>query len=159
MIHNDSELFETLTLEATAAGLNRRMVQNKRPEYRKAFSNFNITKVAKFSASKVNQLLKPSSKIIKNRAKIEAVVNNAKMILKIKKEFGSFDKYIWGFVKGKKLTYAKKKNRTVSESLSKDLKAWGFKFTGPSACYVFIHSVGMVDIPAGTIRKKATELP
>ena len=158
-IHNDSQLFEELTLETTAAGLNRKMVQDKRKEYRKAFKNFNIKKVANFSSKDINKLLKPESKIIRNKAKINSVVNNAQKILEVKKEFGSFDKYIWSFVKGKKLTYAKKQNRDVANEMSKSLKEKGFKFTGPSSCYIFLHSTGMVHIPKGTVRKKATELP
>jgi len=133
-------------LEGTAAGLNRKMIQNKKESYRKAFLKFNIQKISKFDSRDVDRLMNGDTGIIRNQRKIEAVINNAVKILEIKKEFGSFDKYMWSFVKGKKLPFHSKESLRVAENMSETLKKRGFKFTGPAACHTFMHVVGMVKI-------------
>jgi len=132
-LHDDKKLFEFLTLEGAQAGLSWQTILNKRPAYRKAFANFDPKKVAKFTKRDVSRLLKDES-IVRNRLKIEATINNAQRFLEIQREFGSFDKYIWGFVEGKPTKNKLKQlshipaTTKVSDELSYDLKKRGFKF-------------------------------
>lgn len=141
-IHDDRLLFETLNLEGAQAGLSWLTILKKRPAYRKAFDNFNAKKIAQYNAAKKKELLNNEG-IVRNRLKIDAVITNAKAFLEIQDECGSFDNYIWGFVKGKP---AKKQNALViSEQMSKDLKKRGFKFVGGSICYAFMQAAGLVN--------------
>jgi len=134
-VHDDRLQFEFLTLESAQAGLSWSTILNKREGYRKAFAGFDPVKVAKFSAAKIEALLKDPG-IVRNRLKVKAAVNNAKLFLEIQKEFGSFSKYIWGFVGGKpKVNRWKKLSQLPalskeSDALSADLKRRGFKFVG-----------------------------
>jgi DNA-3-methyladenine glycosylase I len=149
-LHNDRKLFEYIILDAFQAGLSWNTIINKRKNFKKAFDNFDAYKIAKYDAKKINKLLNDVG-IIRNKMKINATVQNAKAFLKLKKEFGSFDKYIWSFTKGKtidnKLTDLK--NMPVkskeSDEMSKDLKERGFSFVGSTICYAFMQAAGMVN--------------
>lgn len=149
-LHDDQKLFEFLVLESFQAGLSWLTVLRKRDNFRKAFANFDAKKVAKFDAEKVKQLLGDAG-IIRNRLKIEAAINNAACFLKIQKEFGSFDKYVWGFVGGKPIINSLKSLKDIpaktalSDEMSKDMGKRGFKFRGSTICYAFMQAVGMVD--------------
>jgi DNA-3-methyladenine glycosylase I len=149
-VHNDSRLFEFLILEGAQAGLSWITILRKRENYRKAFDNFDPVKIAVYSNKKVELLLKNEG-IIRNKLKVNAAVQNAKLFLKVQKEFGSFDKYIWQFVNGKpkinKWKSLKEVPATTIESdlMSKDLKKRGFKFAGSTICYAFMQAVGMVN--------------
>ena len=148
--HDDQKLFEFLVLEGAQAGLSWTTILNRREGYRKAFSDFDAKKVAKYSEKRIEKLLQDES-IIRNKLKINSAVNNAKQFLKIQKEFGSFDKYLWGFVNGKPIKNNFKKytdlpaQTEISEKLSKDLKKRGFNFVGPTICYALMQAVGMVN--------------
>jgi len=149
-LHDDKKLFEFLVLESFQAGLSWYTVLKKRDNFRKAFANFDANKIAKFDQKKVESLMQDAG-IIRNRLKIEAAINNAKFFLQIKKEFGSFDKYIWGFVEGKPIVNKRKGMSDVpaktplSDAMSKDMGKRGFKFRGSTICYAFMQAVGMVD--------------
>jgi len=148
--HNDRKIFEFLVLESAQAGLNWRMILKKRENYKKAFANFEPDKVAKFGSREIKSLLSNSG-IVRNRLKIEAAINNAKMFLETQKEFRSFSKYMWSFVKNKPIRH---KIKTLSdypikikeaEIWAADLKKRGFKFFGPTICYAHMQAVGMVN--------------
>jgi DNA-3-methyladenine glycosylase I len=149
-VHDDRLLFEFLTLEGAQAGLNWMMIMRRREGYRAAFDNFVITKVAAYDDRKVEELLK-DPRIVRNRRKIESAVSNAMAIIEIKKEFGSFDSYLWAFVKGKPIRGGWKSLKEMpsvsaeSKKLSADLLKRGFKFVGPTICYSFMQAVGMVN--------------
>ena len=148
--HNDQKLFEFLILEGAQAGLSWTTILKRRDGYRKAFSNFDAQKVSQYSQKHVQKLLKDES-IIRNKLKINAAINNAKQFLKIQQEFGSFDKYLWGFVNHKPIKNKFKKlsdlpaSTEISEKLSKDLKKRGFTFVGPTICYALMQAIGMVN--------------
>ena len=148
--HDDQKLFEFLVLEGAQAGLSWTTILNRREGYRKAFSDFDAKKVAKYSEKRIEKLLQDES-IIRNKLKINSAVNNAKQFLKVQKEFGSFDKYLWGFVNGKPIKNNFKKytdlpaQTEISEKLSKDLKKRGFNFVGPTICYALMQAIGMVN--------------
>lgn len=149
-IHNDNMLFEFLILEGAQAGLSWLTVLKKRDSYRKAYDNFDPHKVSQYDESKQQDLLNNPG-IIRNRLKISASIINAKLFLEIQKEFGSFDNYIWGFVKGKTIKNSWKSLSEIptktkeSDAMSKDLKKRGFKFVGSTICYAFMQAVGMVN--------------
>lgn len=149
-IHNDLRLFEFLTLEAAQAGLSWYTVLRKRDNYRIAFDLFNPEKVARYEEKKVKELL-ANPGIIRNRAKIHAAINNARMFLKIREEFGSFNAYIWRFVNGKPIVNNLLKledypaTSRESDAMSKDLRQRGFKFVGPTVCYAHMQATGMVN--------------
>ena len=149
-LHDDRKLFEFLILEGAQAGLSWETILKRRSGYRKAFSNFNPAKVARYDAKKRQSLMNDTG-IIRNRLKIKAAINNAKAFLQIQKEFGSFDKYVWKFVGGKPI---KNKIKSMSEipavtkeaeELSKDLKQRGFSFVGPTIMYAHMQATGMVN--------------
>jgi DNA-3-methyladenine glycosylase I len=142
-VHNDRLLFEMLNLEGAQAGLSWLIILRKRPTYKKAFDNFDAKKIIKYTAAKKAQLLKNDG-IVKNRLKINAVIENAKTYLAVRKEFGSFDKYIWSFTAGKTVKDKKEAVR-ISEEMSKALKKRGFRFVGPTIIYAFMQAVGMVN--------------
>jgi len=148
--HDDTKLFEFLILEGAQAGLSWTTILKRRDGYREAFSNFNVLKVSKYDKRNVEKLLKDES-IVRNRLKIHSAINNAKQFLKIQEEYGSFDKYLWGFVdniqiKNKFKTLSDLPASTeISEKLSKDLKIRGFNFVGPTICYALMQAVGMVN--------------
>ncbi len=149
-IHNDRKLFEMLILESAQAGLSWSTILKRRKTYKKAFDNFNAKKISKYNNKDFERLLNDGG-IIRNRLKIKSTIQNAKFFLEIQKEFGSFDKYIWGFVnhkpiinKFKKLKYLPA-NTKESDAMSKDLKKRGFGFVGTTICYAFMQAVGMVN--------------
>ena len=149
-VHDDRLLFEFLILEGAQAGLSWTTILKKRDHYRKAYDNFDPAKVAKYSEAKKKKLLQNEG-IVRNRLKVEASVTNAKAFLKLQKEFGSFDKYIWGFVGNKTIQNNWKSMQEIpattkeSDAMSKDLKKCGFKFVGPTICYAFMQAVGLVN--------------
>jgi DNA-3-methyladenine glycosylase I len=149
-LHNDRKLFEFIILDAFQAGLSWNTIINKRKNFKKAFDNFDATKIAKYDKKKINELLNNAG-IIRNKMKINATVQNAKVFLKVKKEFGTFDKYIWSFIQGKtidnKLTDLKKMpvKSKESDEMSMDLKKRGFSFVGSTICYAFMQAAGMVN--------------
>ena len=149
-VHDDRRLFEFLILEGAQAGLSWTTILNKRENYREAFDNFIPEKIAQYTERDVKQLL-ANSGIVRNRLKILAAINNAKKFLEVRKEFGSFDKYIWQFVNYKTIKNAfrtlKQLPAQTSESgaMTRDLKKRGFKFVGATICYAFMQAVGMVN--------------
>ena len=149
-VHDDQKLFEMLILEGAQAGLSWITVLKKRENYRKAFDNFDVIKITKYSQKKIEKLLENPG-IIRNRLKVNAAITNAKEFLKVQKEFGSFDKYIWQFVDHKPIInkFNSMKdlpaNTEISDLMSKDLKKRGFKFVGSTICYAFMQATGMVN--------------
>jgi DNA-3-methyladenine glycosylase I len=149
-VHDDNKLFEFLILESFQAGLSWLTILRKRENFRKAFAGFDPKKVAKFDARKKKQLLNDAG-IIRNRLKIEAAINNAKCFLKIQKEFGSFDNYVWNFVADKPIVNHYKEMKEIppktkiSDAMSEDMGKYGFKFRGSTICYAFMQAVGMVN--------------
>ncbi|MEO7426255.1 MAG: DNA-3-methyladenine glycosylase I [Fibrobacteria bacterium] len=149
-VHDDTLIFEFLTLEAAQAGLSWYTVLRKRENYRAAFAGFDPAKVARFNAAKVEKLMDDAG-IIRNRLKILAAINNAKRFLEVQKEFGTFDAYIWGFTGGKTVNnkvrgkgdYAS--TSPESDALSKDLQKRGFKFVGSTIIYAHMQATGMVN--------------
>jgi len=148
--HDDQKLFEFLILEGAQAGLSWVTILKRREGYRKAFSNFDAKKIAKYNQKQIDKLLKDES-IIRNRLKIASAVNNAKQFLNVQQEFGTFDKYIWSFVNHKPIKNKFKKLSDIpaftliSEKMSKDLKKRGFNFVGPTICYALMQAIGMVN--------------
>ncbi len=149
-IHDDRSLFEFLVLEGAQAGLSWETILRKRESYRAAFDNFDAAAIADYDQRKVGELLANQS-IIRNRLKIEAAVRNAKTLLAVQKEFGSFNEYVWKFVGGRPIQNRWRSARDVpaqtaeSIALSKDLGRRGFKFVGPTISYAFMQAVGMVN--------------
>jgi DNA-3-methyladenine glycosylase I len=149
-VHDDRLLFEFLILEGAQAGLSWETILNKRDGYRAAFDLFDAALVAKYGQKKRTSLL-ANAGIVRNRLKIESAIQNAKMFLAVQDEFGSFDKYIWGFVGHEPKQNAFKSFKEVpaktpeSDAMSKDLKRRGFKFVGSTICYAFMQAVGMVN--------------
>ena len=148
--HDDTKLFEFLILEGAQAGLSWITILKRRDGYRKAFSDFDALKVSKYTQKRVEKLLQDES-IIRNKLKVNSAINNAKAFLKVQVEFGSFDKYLWGFVNHKPIKNKFKKLSDIpafteiSEKLSKDLKKRGFNFVGPTICYALMQAIGMVN--------------
>lgn len=149
-VHDDRVLFEFLTLEGAQAGLSWETILKKREAYRDAFLDFDPARVARFTPARVERLLQNAG-IVRNRLKIESTVGNARAFLAVQQEFGSFDAYVWGFVKG-----APRDNRwralevipartADSDALSRDLLRRGFKFVGSTICYAFMQAVGLVN--------------
>ena len=149
-LHNDRKLFEFLILEGFQAGLSWRTILYKRENFRKAFDNFDFNKVAKYDRRKINSLLKDEG-IIRNKLKIKGAITNAKAFLQIRKELGTFDKYIWSFVNGKPIHNKFKSLKELpartklSDKISDDLKKRGFKFVGPTIVYAHMQATGMVN--------------
>jgi DNA-3-methyladenine glycosylase I len=149
-LHDDRKLFEFLILDGMQAGLSWITILKKRENFRRAFDNFDAKKIVKYDAKKINELLSDKG-IIRNKLKINSVIENAKAYLKLKEEFGSFDEYLWNFVGGKPIINTWKTIKEVpaetdeSRKMSKDLKKRGFKFVGPTICYAFMQAAGMVN--------------
>ena len=148
--HEDRRLFEFLILEGAQAGLSWETILRRRAGYRKAFADFDPAKVARFNSAKVERLMQDES-IIRNRAKIESTIRNAKAFLSIQSEFGSFDAYVWKFVGGEpkvnRWTTTKQAPASSKESdaLSKDLRRRGFNFVGSTICYAYMQAMGLVN--------------
>ena len=150
-VHDDRLIFEFLVLEGAQAGLSWRTILNKRENFRKAFDNFDPVKVAAYTDKDRNRLLNDSG-IVRNRAKIDATINNARRFLEVQKEYVIFDRYIWQFTGYKTLrrpgpvTLENMPTQTPeSEAMSRDLKSRGFRFVGPTICYSHMQAVGMVN--------------
>jgi DNA-3-methyladenine glycosylase I len=149
-LHDDRGLFELLILEGAQAGLSWDTVLMKRARYREVFDGFDVEKVARYDKEKERELLRDAG-IIRNRLKISSTISNAQAFLQVRKEFGSFDKYIWQFVGGKPKQNAWKTHRRLpaktleSDAMSKDLKKRGFRFVGSTICYAFMQATGMVN--------------
>ncbi len=148
--HDDARLFEKITLEGAQAGLSWSTILRKREGYRKAFSGFDPAKVARFTPAKVDRLLLDPG-IIRNRAKIESTVNNARAVRAVVKEHGSLDAYLWAFVDGTTIVNRHRTPKSlpaqtpISVAMSKDMKKRGFRFVGPTTMYALMQSVGMVN--------------
>ena len=149
-VHDDQRLFEFLILEGAQAGLSWETILKKRENYRRAFDGFNQTKIARYDSKKVRALMNDAG-IVRNRLKITATISNARAFLAVQHEFGTFDRYIWGFAPPKAKTNSSRQRpanltRTPqSDAMSKDLKKRGFRFVGTTICYAFMQAVGMVD--------------
>jgi len=149
-VHDDRTLFEFLILEGAQAGLSWSTILKKRDNYRAAYDDFAAATIAKYDMRRKQKLLQNEG-IVRNRAKVEASVINARAYLAVQNEFGAFDAYIWRFVDGKPRTNAWKSLRDIpahtpeSDAMSKDLKRRGFKFVGTTICYAFMQAVGMVN--------------
>jgi DNA-3-methyladenine glycosylase I len=149
-LHDDRQLFELLCLEGAQAGLSWYTVLRKREHYRKVFDDFDAEKMARYTPARMEKLLQDPG-IIRNRLKVQAFVTNARAYLAVQKEFGSFDRYIWQFVGGKRVVNTVSSlsevpaKTTQSDAMSKDLLKRGFKFVGSTICYAFMQASGMVD--------------
>ena len=149
-LHNDRKLFEFLVLEGMQAGLSWRIILNKRQDFRKAFDNFQVEQIANYDIVKINELC-TNPFIIRNKKKIEATISNANEFVKIQKEFGSFDTYIWNFVRYKPIQNSWKTYKDVpstsqeSDLICKDLRNRGFRFVGSKICYSMMQAIGMVN--------------
>ena len=149
-VYDDDTLFEFLILETFQAGLSWITVLRKRENFRKAFDKFDYKKIANYKQDKIEALLQDEG-IIRNKLKVNATVTNAKAFMEIQEEFGSFSKYIWGFVDGKpiknSITNYKEApgNTSLSDAISKDLKKRGFKFVGTTVIYAHMQATGMVN--------------
>lgn len=155
--HDDRTLFEFLILEGMQAGLSWDTILRKREHFRKAFAGFDPRRVARFGPAAVRRLMADAG-IIRNRAKIDAAIGNARAFRRVQAEFGTFDRYIWGFVGGQPLRRQRRLREipaqtAISAAMSKDLVRRGFRFVGPTICYAFMQAVGMVnDHTAGCFR-------
>jgi DNA-3-methyladenine glycosylase I len=149
-VYDDDTLFEFLILETFQAGLSWITILRKRENFRKAFDDFDYKKIAKYNQEKIDSLLQDAG-IIRNKLKVNATITNAQSFMKIQEEFGSFSKYIWGFVDGKPIKNKFKSlnempaNTSISDALSKDLKKRGFKFVGSTVVYAHMQATGMVN--------------
>jgi DNA-3-methyladenine glycosylase I len=149
-VHDDRKLFEFLVLDAAQAGLSWRTVLLKRENYRKAFDNFEAEKVARYTDKRLAKLLQDPG-IVRNRLKVRSAVINARAFLQVRDEFGSFDRYIWGFVGGKPLVTGLQSLQQIratskeSDAMSKDMKHRGFTFCGSTICYAFMQAAGLVN--------------
>ncbi len=149
-VFDDRLLFEMLILEGAQAGLSWSTILNKRKNYKKAFDDFDVQKVAKYDDKKIAELLQDEG-IVRNKLKVNSAVKNAKVFIEIQKEFGSFSEYIWGFVNGKPIKNNFKDiaeipaKTELSNTISKDLKKRGMSFVGSTIIYAFMQAIGMVN--------------
>jgi DNA-3-methyladenine glycosylase I len=149
-VHDDRLFFEFLTLEGAQAGLSWQTILNKRDAYREVFAGFDPERVARFDRRRIEKLM-TNPAIVRNRLKIESTVSNAKAVLDVQREFGSFDRYLWALVGGKPALNKRRRSRPVpastpvSDALSKALKQRGFRFVGSTICYAFMQATGMVN--------------
>jgi DNA-3-methyladenine glycosylase I len=149
-VHDDRHFFEHIVLEGAQAGLSWITILKRRENYRKAFDNFDVKKVAGYDEEKIEELILDAG-VIRNRLKIKSAIKNAKVFMAIQKEFGSFDKYFWGFTDGKVIDNKIKTMKDIpatselSDTISKDLKKRGMSFIGSTIIYAMMQSVGMVN--------------
>jgi DNA-3-methyladenine glycosylase I len=149
-VHEDPVHFEFLVLEGAQAGLSWSTILKRRAGYRKAFAGFDVAKVARFTPARVEKLLADPG-IIRNRAKVEATVRNARAFLAVQEEFGSFDAYVWGFVGGRPIVNSWRRMGQLpavspeSDALSKDLRRRGFGFVGPTIVYAHLQAAGLIN--------------
>ena len=150
VVHDDKKHFEFLLLDCFQAGLSWRTILHKRENFKKAFDGFDAGKIAKYGPEKFNSLMSDAG-IIRNKAKINATILNAKQFLQTQKEFGTFDKYIWQFTKGKSIHNKWNSLKELparseeSDAMSKDLVKRGFKFVGTKICYSYMQAAGMIN--------------
>lgn len=145
VVHDDRLLFEMLNLEGAQAGLSWLTVLKKRASYKETFDDFDATTIARYDESKRTELMNNAG-IVRNRLKINAVIENAKTYLRVQTEYDSFDTYIWQFVNNKSFTHAQQAEAvSTSEHMSKQMKKHGFKFVGPTICYAFMQATGMIN--------------
>ncbi len=149
-VHDDRVLFEFLILEGAQAGLSWETILKKRDAYREAFAGFDPARVARFTPARVARLLQDSG-IVRNRLKITSTLSNARAFLGVQREFGSFDRYLWGRLGGKPQINRRRSYKDIpsstpaSDALSRDLKARGFRFVGSTICYAYMQAVGVVN--------------
>lgn len=149
-VHDDTKLFEFLTLESMQAGLSWSTILNKRASIAEAFDQFDYHKIATYTEEKIELLLQDSG-IIRNKLKVQAAVNNAQVFLAIQQEYGSFNQFIWSYVNHQPIKNKWTKledipaSTPLSDQISKDLKKQGFKFLGPTTVYTFMQAIGMID--------------
>lgn len=149
-VHDDRRLFEFLTLEGAQAGLSWSTILAKRENYRRAFARFDPGKVARFGARDAKRLMGDAG-IVRNRLKIESTIGNARAFLAVRREFGTFERYLWAFVKGRPLQNRRRSMKDVpgrtdlSDAISKDLKRRGFRFVGSTIVYALMQAVGLVN--------------
>lgn len=149
-LHDDTSLFELLVLEGAQAGLSWETILRKRARYRELFAGFDPQKVARFTPARVERILRDPG-IVRNRAKIESAVGNARALLRVRAEFGSFDAYVWQFVGGKPIVNRLRRGDKIpaatreSTAMSDDLRRRGFRFVGPTICYAFMQAAGLVN--------------
>jgi len=149
-VYDDNKQFEFLVLESAQAGLSWLTILKRRDNYRKAYDNFDPVKVASYNEKKISQLLN-NEEIIRNKLKINASINNARLFLDIQEEYGSFSDYLWGFVNNKQVVNSWKElseipaNTELSDSITKDLKGRGFKFMGSTIMYAHLQAAGIVN--------------
>lgn len=149
-VHDDDKHFEFIVLDTFQAGLSWRTILHKRENFRKAFDQFNYTKIAKYNETKIQKLLQNEG-IIRNQLKIRATVTNAQAFIRIREEFGTFDQYVWGFVNHKTINHKRKTHQDIqatsaeSDAMSKDMYKRGFKFVGSTILYAYMQAAGMVN--------------
>ncbi len=149
-LHDDQRLFEFIVLDGAQAGLSWDTILAKRERYREVFDHFDPARVAKYTAKKIESLMSDAG-IVRNRLKITSAIDNARAFLAVQAEFGTFDSYIWSFVKGKPKVNKWKSMSDIpartaeADAMSKDLKKRGFRFVGPTICYAFMQAAGMVN--------------
>ncbi len=149
-LHDDRALFELLQLEGAQAGLSWETVLRKRERYRELFARFDPAAVSRITPARVERILRDPG-IIRNRAKVESTVTNARALLKVREEFGTFDRYVWQFVDGKPIVNRRRRGQRLpsstkrSEAMSADLRRRGFRFVGPTICYAFMQAAGLVN--------------
>jgi DNA-3-methyladenine glycosylase I len=149
-VHDDQKLFEFFVLDAFQAGLSWKTILHKRENFRRAFDNFDVSKIALYNEEKIQELIVDAS-IIRNNGKIRSTVRNAQLFLDVQQEFGSFDAYIWQFTNFRTIENNFEKNSDIpaktpeSDAMSKDLIKRGFKFVGSTICYAFMQAAGMVN--------------
>lgn len=142
--YDDKDLFELLILESFQAGLSWECILNKRENFRHAYDNFDIDKIVCYDETKINEL-KENKGIIRNKLKIKASINNAKIFKQIKKEYESFSKYIWGFTNNQIIYEANKTSSKLSDQISKDLKKRGMTFVGTTIIYAYLQAIGIIN--------------
>ena len=142
--HDDRELFEMLVLESFQAGLSWITILKKRENFKKAFDDFDVEKVAGYGEDKINEL-RENKEIIRHKGKITSAITNAKVFIEIQEEFGSFDEYIWSFTDGNIIKAEYLTESDLSKAISKDLKKRGMKFVGPTIIYSYLESIGIID--------------
>lgn len=142
--HDDQKLFELLILENFQAGLSWECVLNKRPAFREAFDQFDLVTVCEYGEEKLAELLQ-NANLIRNRLKMNAAVTNANVFRKIQTEFGTFDRYIWGFTDGKTVYEVGETHSELSDAISKDLKKRGMKFVGTTIIYSYLQAIGVIN--------------
>lgn len=149
-VHDDNKLFEFIVLDTFQAGLSWQIVLRKRENFRKAFAGFDAKKISRFDQKKIDSLLADEG-IIRNKAKILATIDNAKVFLSLQKEYGSFDAFIWKFTRHKTLVNSWKNMSDIpthsaeSDAMSAELKKLGFRFAGTTICYAFMQAAGMIN--------------